>query len=133
MRIVIPYDNGEIAPQLEEAGVFKLYNLENGQILSEVTVPAFGSGEVELAGFLQTVRADVLICGGIRAEARKRAAAAGIAVWPGLGGRADDAARAFAAGSFRAAAGCGHDHSHESCDEHNCPYHQNGGCPGHRG
>ncbi len=130
MRLVIPYDNGQIASSFEEALTFKLYNLENSEIVSQVTVPAFSRGGAELAAYLQTVRADVLICSGIGADAQRRAAAAGIAVWPGLAGRADDAALAFAAGSFRAAAGCGHEHSHESCDEHSCPYHQNGACSG---
>ncbi len=125
MRIAIPFDNGNIAGQFEETGFFKLFNLEDGKIVSDVVIPSFGGDAGALAGYLRTVRADVLICGGIRAEARRLLAGAGVAVYPGMGGSADDAARAFASGSFHPG-GCGHDHA--DCREHDCPFHADGGC-----
>lgn len=127
MRLAIPYENGEIASVFEEAASFKLYRLEGGTILSDVVIPAFGTDVPALAGTLQTARADVLLCGGIRAEARRLLTGAGIAVYPGLGGGADDAARAFASGAFPPG-GCGHDHA--ECQERGCPYHAEGGGQG---
>ena len=125
MRIAIPMENGTIAPQFEEAGAFKLYELEGEKLLSSVTIPAFEKGSEAQSAYLLSARADVLICGGITAQAQRRLTAAGVAIWPGMGGSADNAAAAFASGTFRPES-CGHDHEH--CGESSCPHHQSGGC-----
>ena len=118
MRIAIPNTDGQIAEAFESAGSFRLFNLENGEIVSNVTLPAFGSGSESMAEFLKIARADVLICGGITAESRKRLALSGLAVYPGFGGSADDAARAFAAGGLKH--DDGHDCAHctKDCAQH---------------
>ena len=101
MRIAIPFekDSGRIAPQFEEAASFKLYNLLNDVIVSDLTLPSFGSGSDAMVEFLKTARADVLICGGITGQSRRTLAASGFVAYPGFGGSADDAARAFARSS----------------------------------
>ena len=135
MRIAIPFekDSGRIAPQFEEAASFKLYNLLNDVIVSDLTLPSFGSGSDAMVEFLKTARADVLICGGITGQSRRALAASGFVAYPGFGGSADDAARAFAAGSLQASmsgecAGCS-----ENCGEEGCPHHSHaeGGCAHH--
>ena len=100
MRIAVPYSkaSGEIAPAFTEAESFRLYNVEGDKIVSDLAIPAFGAGEQAMLETLRAARADVLICGGITKSARKLVAAAGIAAWPGFGGSADDAARAFVTG-----------------------------------
>ena len=120
MRIAIPYNkaDGEIAPAFAETECFKLYNAEGDKIVSDLSIPAFGAGEQSMLDTLQAARADVLICGGITKNARKLVAAAGIAAWPGFGGRADDAAKAFVTGALKHGEGhdcanCSHD-----CDHH---------------
>ena len=98
MRIAVPFDKaaGTIAEQFERTEAFRLYNLENGQIVSSLSLPAFGTGNEAMAEFLKTARADVVICGGITARGRQLLGSEGIAVYPGFGGSADDAAQAFA-------------------------------------
>ena len=98
MRIAVPFDKaaGTIAEQFDRTEAFRLYNLENGQIVSSLSLPAFGTGNEAMAEFLKTARADVVICGGITARGRQLLGSEGIAVYPGFGGSADDAAQAFA-------------------------------------
>ena len=132
MRIAIPYDNGNIFPHFGHAEMFKLYNLEDGQIVSGLTIPTFGSGHAAMAEFLKTARADVLICGGIGGSAQRAVASLGIAIYPGFGGSADDAVRAFASGSLQRGASHDCESCSESCGEGGCPHHHgDGGCGHH--
>ena len=87
MRIAVPFDKaaGTIAEQFDRTEAFRLYNLENGQIVSSLSLPAFGTGNEAMAEFLKTARADVVICGGITARGRQLLGAEGIAVYPGFG------------------------------------------------
>ena len=120
MRIAIPFDkaDGTIAPAFAEAVSFKLYNAEGDKIVSDLSIPAFGAGEQAMLDTLQAARCDVLICGGITREARKLVAAAGIAVTPGFGGSADDAAKAFVTGALQ------HEEGHDCANcTHDCDHH----------
>ena len=118
MRIAIPHKDGQIAEVFETAAAFKLFNLENGEIVSSVALPAFGTGGEAMAEFLKAARADVLVCGGITARTRQLVAASGLAVYPGFGGSADDAARAFASGGLK------HDDGHDCANcKQDCAHH----------
>ena len=125
MRIAIPYvkDLGTVAPLFEEAADFRLYNLVNGEIVSDLSLPSFGTGSAAMLDFLKTARADVLICGGITGEARRAVVSAGLASYPGFGGKADDLARAFAAGSLQQSVSGECEGCSENCGEGECPHH----------
>ena len=120
MRIAIPFDkaDGAIAADFAGAADIRLYTLEGTQIVSTLSLPAFGQGGEAVLDTMKAAKADVLICGGITRAHRQAAAAAGIMVYPGFGGSADDAARAFAAGSLTH--GEGHDCANctRDCDHH---------------
>ena len=134
MRIAIPFvkDSGQVAPQFEQAAAFKLYNLVNNEIVSDLTLPSFGAGADTMLEFLKTARADVLICGGITGQARKMISAAGLASYPGFGGSADDLARAFAGGSLLKAVSGECADCKENCGEGECPHHHGeAGCAHH--
>ena len=120
MRIAIPFEkaDGTIAPAFAQAASFRLYNIEGEKIVSDLTIPAFGTGGQAMLELLRAAKADVLICGGITRQERQLTAAAGIMVCPGFGGSADDAALAFAAGSLTH--GEGHDCA--NCT-HDCEHH----------
>ena len=94
MRIAVPFDkaDGTIAPAFAQAASFRLYNIEGGKIVSDLTIPAFGTGGHAMLELLRAAKADVLICGGVTRQERQLVAAAGIMVSPGFGGSADDAA-----------------------------------------
>ncbi|MBQ7581851.1 MAG: NifB/NifX family molybdenum-iron cluster-binding protein, partial [Lachnospiraceae bacterium] len=87
-----------------------------------------------LAGFLQAVKADALICGGIGMGAKMALSDAGIRLYAGIQGSTDAAARAFADGTleFDPDAKCdhhnhdgeGHECDHQNCEGHGCEHHQ---------
>jgi len=129
MRIAVTYENGEIFQHFGHTEQFKLFDVEDGKIVNEQVVNTNGSGHGALAGFLQAVKADVLICGGIGMGAQMALADAGIKLYAGVQGSADDAAKALAEGNleYDPDAHCdhhGHHHDgdcgHEHCGEHHC-------------
>lgn len=67
MRIAVTYDkeNGQIFQHFGHTEQFKLYQVENGRVVSSVTLPTNGTGHGALAALLAQMKADVLICGGI--------------------------------------------------------------------
>ncbi len=129
MRIAVPYEDGAVFQHFGRARQFKLYDAENGQITGERIQDTGGSGHGALAGFLAGCGAEVLICGGIGPGARDALAGAGIQLRGGVSGGADEAVKAFLAGTlvWDEAAVCSH-HGHEHhgrCSEgtHGCGGH----------
>ncbi len=128
MRIAVTFENGEIFQHFGHSEQFKLYDAEDGKIVSEQVVDTNGSGHGALAGFLMAAGVDALICGGIGMGAQMALAEAGIRLYAGVSGSADEAARALAAGSleYDPDARCDHhehhggDCGHEHCAEHHC-------------
>lgn len=128
MRIAVTYDNGEIFQHFGHSEFFKLYDVENGVVVSEQIVSTNGSGHGALAGFLQAAQVDALICGGIGMGAQMALADAGITLYGGVSGSADAAAKALAEGTliYDPDARCDHhehhggDCGHHHCGEHNC-------------
>ena len=130
MRIAVTYENGEIFQHFGHTEQFKLYDVSDGKIVGERIVPTNGSGHGALAGFLKAAQVDALICGGIGMGAQNALAEAGIALYGGVTGSADAAAKALAEGVLRfdPDAKCDH-HSHEHGEGHACGHH--GGDCGH--
>jgi len=128
MRIAVTYENGEVFQHFGHTEQFKLYDVENGEIVKDQIVDSYGSGHGALAGFLQAAGADVLICGGIGMGAQMALADAGITLYAGVQGSADAAVRSLAAGSlkFDPNARCDHHEHHEGecghdhCADHHC-------------
>lgn len=129
MRIAVTYENGEIFQHFGHCETFKLYDAENGTVTAEQIVTAEGSGHGALAGFLQAAKADALICGGIGMGARMALEDAGIRLFPGAAGNADEAVKALLAGTlaYDPDARCSHHGHHhggdcgrEHCAEHRC-------------
>ena len=78
MRIAVTYANGEIFQHFGRTEQFKVYDVENGQVLRSQVVGTGGQGHGALAGVLQQLGADVLICGGIGGGAQAALASAGL-------------------------------------------------------
>jgi len=128
MRIAATYENGEIFQHFGHTEQFKLYDVRDGKITAEQIVDTNGSGHGALAGFLKTSGADALICGGIGMGAQMALAEAGIRLYAGVTGSADDAARALAEGTLQydPDARCDH-HDHHHGEGHDCGSHGCGG------
>ena len=128
MRVAVTYENGEIFQHFGHTEQFKVYDIEDGRILSSEVVDTNGSGHGALAGVLKALKVDALICGGIGGGAQMALAEAGIKLYGGVSGSADAAARALAEGKldFNPAVRCDHhDHHGEghSCGSHGCGSH----------
>ena len=133
MKIAIPYENGQVFQHFGHSAQFKIYDAENGLILSSEVVSTNGQGHGALVGFLTQHQVNVVLCGGVGAGAQAALAQAGIQLFGGISGSADAAAADYLAGRlvFDPNAHCNH-HAHEAehaCGSHSC--HENkGGCAG---
>ncbi len=131
MKIAVTYENGEVFQHFGHTEQFKIYEVENGALKSEAVVDTEGSGHGALAGFLAEQQVDVLICGGIGMGAKLALSEAGIKLYGGVTGGADEAVRALITGTlaFDPEAHCDEHHG-DSCGEdgHGCA--GSGGCHG---
>ena len=128
MKIAVNYENGEIFQHFGHTERFKVYDIEDGKILSSEIVDTNGSGHGALAGVLNALKVDALICGGIGGGAQMALAQAGIKLYGGVSGSADAAVQALAEGQldFDPNVHCDHhDHHGEghSCGSHSCGSH----------
>ena len=123
MRIAVTYENGEIFQHFGHTENFKIYDAEDGKIISSEVVSTQGNGHGALAGILRAMNVDALICGGIGGGAKNALAAEGITLYGGVSGSADQAAEDLLAGKlgFNPDVQCSHHGSGEhSCGEHSC-------------
>ena len=119
----------EIFQHFGHTETFKIYDVEEGKVVHSEVVDTNGSGHGALAGFLNALHADVLICGGIGGGAQTALAAAGIKLFGGVSGDADKAVEAFLNETleYNPDVKCSHhEHSHgegHTCGEHGCGSH----------
>lgn len=78
----------------------KLYDIENGEIKRAQIVDTNGQGHGALAGFLTQAEVDVLICGGIGGGAQTALKDAGIQLYGGVNGNADEAVEIYLKGKL---------------------------------
>lgn len=129
MKIAVTYENGQVFQHFGHTEQFKLYEIEDGGVIAAEIVDTNGSGHGALAGFLKQAGVDTLICGGIGGGAQQALAEAGIELYGGVSGDADEAVSMLLAGNlvYNSEATCNHhgDHEHHgvSCGEHGCGDH----------
>ena len=123
MKIAVTYENGQIFQHFGHSEQFKIYDVQNKEIVSETVIGTNGQGHSALAGLLQDGKVEILICGGIGGGAVNALNAYGIKVFAGIQGSADEAVRALLNGKlpYSLEATCDH-HDHE-CDDHDCGSH----------
>jgi len=130
MRIAVTYEGGMIFQHFGHTQQFKIYDVQEGKILSSEIVDTNGSGHGALAGVLTALHADVLICGGIGGGAQMALAAAGIQLYGGVSGEADAAVEALVSGNllYNPNVQCNHHGEHHHDEGHTCGSH---GCGSH--
>lgn len=135
MRIAVTYENGNIFQHFGHTEQFKVYDVEEGNIVKTEIIDTNGSGHGALAGVLSALKADVLICGGIGGGAKMALAENGIKLYGGVNGDADKAVNDFINGNldFNPNVHCSHhDNEHggeaHTCGEHGCGH---GNCGNH--
>ena len=127
MKIAVTNENGEIFQQFGHTKQFKVYEVENGEIIKAKIVDSNGSGHGALAGLLSEAGIEVLICGGIGGGAQMALSEAGIKLYGGVSGNADEAVLALINGTlgYNPDVRCDHhDHEHgeggHTCGSHGC-------------
>ena len=100
MKIAVTYEGGLIFQHFGHTSHFKIYEIEQDKVVSAQVVDAAGFGHGALAGFLKQQGVQVLICGGIGGGAQMALAEAGIQLFGGVSGDADEAVAALLAGQF---------------------------------
>ena len=129
MKIAIPYENGQVFQHFGHSAQFKLYTAEEGRITGAEVVSTDGQGHGALVGFLVRNGVNVLLCGGIGGGAKTALAQAGIQLYGGVTGSADQAVADLLAGKlvFLPDVLCTH-HGEDHGEGHSCGEH---GCGGH--
>jgi predicted Fe-Mo cluster-binding NifX family protein len=123
MRIAVTYENGQIFQHFGRTEQFKLYDIADGKIINEQVVGTNGAGHGALAGFLKSAGVDVLICGGIGGGAQMAMQEAGITLYGGNTGSADEAVKAFLTNTLAQNSNPTCDHHHEHGEDHSCGHH----------
>lgn len=126
MKIAVTYENGRIFQHFGHTEQFKIYEVENNAVVKSETVNTNGSGHGALAGFLVANGVNVLICGGIGGGAQMALSEAGIKLYGGVQGNADEAVLALLQGNL------GYDPD-VKCDHHDREHHEQGHTCGSHG
>ena len=132
-KIAVTYDNGNIFQHFGKTEFFKVYEVEDGKVVSSEVIGSNGVGHGALAGLLADRAVDVLICGGIGGGAQAALEEAGVELCAGAEGDADRAVEAYLKGELvSSGANCDHHHHEEghSCgdheEDHGCGSHEEG-------
>ena len=131
MRIAVTYENGQVFQHFGHTEEFKIYEIEDGKVISTEIIGSNGSGHSALAALLDERKIDVLICGGIGGGAQAALAERGIELCAGAEGNADQAVEAYLRGELvNTGANCNHHGEGHSCHDHGCGEHDcgNGDC-----
>ena len=133
MKIAVTYEDGSVFQHFGHTEQFKLYDVEDGKVSISEVVDTNGSGHGALADFLSAHQVDVLICGGIGGGAQAALSEAGIKLYGGVTGSADEAVASYLAGilQYNPDVKCSHhdqEHGNEAhtCGEHGCGNHSCG-------
>jgi FKBP-type peptidyl-prolyl cis-trans isomerase 2/predicted Fe-Mo cluster-binding NifX family protein len=136
MKIAVTYENGQVFQHFGHTEQFKVYEVEDGKVVSSQVVGSDGSGHEALAVLLADKAVDVLICGGIGGGAQAALQEQGIELCAGASGDADAAVEAYLRGELvNTGANCDHHEHHgedHDCGQHECGGHE-GGCGGCHG
>lgn len=133
MKLAVTYANGEVFQHFGKTENFKIYEIEDGKVVSSEVIGNDGLGHEALAGLLADKDVKVLICGGMGQGAKDALSEAGLEVYSGAVGDADAAVEAYLKGELISQdVNCdhhdhehGHGHEKEEKEEEAC-----GGCAG---
>ena len=132
MRVAVTYENGNVFQHFGHTGQFKFYDIEEKRVVNEQIMDTMGNGHGALAGLLTENGVDVLICGGIGGGAQSALADAGIRLYGGVTGNADEAVAAWLAGTldYNPDVHCSHHEQGHHGHGHSCG--EGGECHGNR-
>lgn len=121
MKIAVTYEAGEIFQHFGKSKEFKVYEIENNEIIASRVESTNGQGHSALGEVLKNLNVNALICGGIGGGARNILTSLGIEIIPGVIGNADEAVNDYLKGElhYDPNTKCHHhDDGHHNCNEH---------------
>lgn len=122
MRIAVTYENGQVFQHFGHTERFKLYDLEHDMVILATTVNTNGSSHGALPDVLKKLEVNKLICGGIGSGAKRALKEAGIELYAGVKGDADQVVQDFLIGRlvFDAETTCAHQGAHHDAADTTC-------------
>ena len=119
MKIAVTYENEQVFQHFGHTEKFKIYEVENDNIVSMKIVDTDGKGHGALATFLKENGVDTVICGGIGGGAQNALTEAGIKWYGGVKGDCNSAVISLLVGKldYNPDAKCDH-HDHD--EHHDC-------------
>lgn len=121
MKIAVAYDKNEnVFQHFGHTEQFKVYEIENEEIVSSKVLSADGEGHSALAQLLENENIDKLICGGIGGCAVSALGEAGIEIFAGISGNADEAVKSLLNGTLEqtTSPNCNHHHGEHHHEHH---------------
>ena len=124
MIIAVTSSNGEVFQHFGHTPEFTIYETKGGKLLGPRVIPTGENGHGALAGILDALGVEVLICGGIGGGAQMALDEIGVKVVGGASGKVADVVSAYLKGELNVNPDfqCRH-HDHEAghkCGEHHC-------------
>ena len=120
MKIAVTYENGQVFQHFGRTEQFKVYEVEDGRIVSSRVMSTNGTGHEALADFLAGNDIATVICGGVGGGMMQALNIVGIEVCAGVQGDADEAVQAYLNGELESSGvNCSCDH-HEEGHECHC-------------
>lgn len=123
MKIAVTFDkNGDVFQHFGHTEQFKIYEIENNNIVSSHVLSSDGEGHSALAQLLESENIERLICGGIGGCAVSALSEAGIEIFAGITGNADNAVKAYLEGTLEqtTSPNCNHHGEHHHGEGHSC-------------
>ena len=100
MRIAIPFYEEMIFQHFGHSKKFKIYEIENHQVLMECIIEPEAEGHDAVAELLRSMDVRAVICGSIGEGAMRALTEAGILFYGGVSGDADEAITALVKGAL---------------------------------
>lgn len=117
MKVAVTYEDGRIFEHFGRTEQFKVYEINDGKIESSEILSSGDTGHEALADLLADKGINVLICGGMGSGAKAALEAAGLEVYSGQSGDADEVIEAYLKGEIESQ---GVNCNHHDEEEHFC-------------
>ena len=118
MKIAVTYEEGNVFQHFGRTENYKVYETEDGRIVSSEVKSTNGTGHEAIADLLKEDGVEVLICGGLGQGAKDALEACEIEVFSGAEGSADEAVEKYLKGELESTGvNCDH-HDHEHGHDH---------------
>lgn len=118
MIIAVPYESGQIFQHFGRTPQWKCYTVQNHTVTASEIRSSNTAGHGALVDLLQSWHVDAVVCGGIGPGAQERLKQAGIQVYAGVSGKADDAVAQLLNKTLQYTSNQTCDHHHEDHMDH---------------